>query len=125
MSVDEVDIEAKAYVRLMACEYGRSGYCNPTAPAAFHAKCAHHRGGAHEHGNESPIAYLTKPSRGVQVVLAEVWESCPRHEPARRHGHIWHCPCECHTPGHPLHPDTGQLDLLDLLDLLDRLDLAG
>jgi hypothetical protein len=84
-----------------ACEYGPSGYCE----MGHHAACEHRPGGAHEAGHEAPAAYLTVRPRGRRggsgpgswmCVGPKLWLEC--RVCGRRHGHVWRCPCDCHSP---------------------------
>ncbi len=82
----------------VACDYGPSGHC----AHGRHDTCAHRPGGPQEHGSEVPAAHaLTGPPSGPRSVLADVWVTCHAHPEdgpdGRRHGHVWRCPCPCHT----------------------------
>lgn len=80
-----------------ACQYGLSGHCG----AGQHDQCAHRPGGRHDHGHESPLAMLCRRGHGKApsswfVVGPDLWLDC--RVCGRRHGHVWRCPCDCHTP---------------------------
>lgn len=87
--------------QVSACQYGRSGYYDERLPPSSHRHCAHHPGGAHHGGLETPVTYLLAgppdTRRGLVVTdqhgAVQVWEVW--HGEIR--GHVWTCSCPCHA----------------------------